>query len=182
MNLSFTDVGGVVWFGLIGNLCALAAALLTTAWSLERIREGLTRNVSASSLVGKRFHRGSYAVALCVAAMVLWMNARFEIEQIHNGRKVVYKQSMGWPLASYTATEPAKWEFVRASAKGLTMIEHLRENPAANYRLGRLHPQNLSMNYIIGSMLTLFSLLLCNSVLLHARKHREGLRQEVSRP
>jgi hypothetical protein len=181
MDLRFADVGGVVWLGLLGNLSALAAVLLATAWSFERIRRVMIRNVPVGTLAGKRFHRGSYAMALCVAATVLWMNAQFNIEQVQQGRRIDYKQSMGWPLASFTATDPAKWEFVRASAKGQTMIEHLRENPGANYRLGHWHPQNVSMNYIIGTMLTLFSLLLCNSVLQHARAQNAALQGEASR-
>lgn len=172
MEIVFANNGGIVWLGLLGNVGIALAVLGSAAWLIETSRRRFLRSSPSSSPKSTRIHRISYAAALCVAAGMLWVNARTEIETIRQDSHVDYKQSMGWPLEAFTASEPAKWEFLRANAKAQPMIQHLRDNPDASYRLGHWHAQNVSINCVIGGMLTILAIMI--SEILMQRRREEA--------
>jgi len=147
--LSMKDYGGVLWHGVVVNSLILCMTLLGVAWSLETARTTLFVPKMETPRTYRRMHPASYASAACMAALLLGVNARFEIQKVEVGGKTDFIQTSGWPLDAYSARKPSKHEYAKARKAESSMLAYLESNPNAWFTKARWNTQNITWNLLI---------------------------------
>lgn len=149
LNLRIVTYGGVKWAGLAANVLVLGMALLGVAWSVEVLRARMMGAKESTPRKHQRMHAASYAAALCMAALLFWVNARHEIQQIERNGKPDFKQTYGWPLDVYSANAPRDAVYAHAASLSMEMVAYLEAHPKAWYKIAGWKMQNITWNLLI---------------------------------
>lgn len=149
MNLRIVNYGGVQWAALAVNVLVFGMALLGVAWSAEVLRARVTVAKESVPRTYRRMHAASYAAALSMSALLLWVNARFEIEQFERNGKPDFRQTYGWPLDVYSANAPKDAVYAHAASLSMGMVEYLEAHPRAWYKRAGWNTQNVTWNLLI---------------------------------
>jgi len=149
MNFRMITYGGVQWAGLAVNVLILGMALLGVAWSAEVLRARVIGTKEIAPRKYQRMHATSYAAALCMAALLLWVNAQHEIQEIETKGKRDYQQTYGWPLDVYSANAPKDAVYAHAESLSLGMVAYLESHPNAWYKFAGWNTRNITWNLLI---------------------------------
>lgn len=172
LNLRIFTYGGVHWLGLAVNVLLFTMAMLGLAWCVEVLRARITVAKQILPRTYQRLHGASYAAALGMAALLLWVNAQHEIQQIQRAGKTDYTQTYGWPLDFYYAHEPAPGVYRSAAERSLEMVAYLEANPNSWFTKAHWNTQNVTLNLMACVALIVLTAFACERIMAWRRNVR----------